>query len=181
MIDLDCKTGNVFLASGLESVSSEADQAHHSRVAVGFAEHLLAEEDCWGDFIPLLNLSGYQPHSCRCNKPGTDGIRKPHPQPAPCIWATPRAHGVGLNLVAESGKGTEGSVGAGLPTTSPEKAPCNLPSTCCCPAVSQHTKLPRSCSGKEKRASLASAVPSCCLLPVLDPGSFLQLKSKLAH
>lgn len=69
MIALCFKTGSAFLELGLESVSSETDQACHTRVIMGFAEHLLQTQDCWGDFTMSLNLSGYRSYSCGCKKP----------------------------------------------------------------------------------------------------------------
>lgn len=84
MIAFCFKTGSAFLELGLESVTSETDQACHTRVIMGFAEHLLQTQDCWGDFTMSLNLSGYQSYSCGCKNPSRTGLENLVPTSESC-------------------------------------------------------------------------------------------------
>lgn len=120
----------------------------------------------WGDF--MLNLPEDQAHSCRCNKPSTAGMGRPHPQ---LLRATPGTRGAAPIQWPSQQRNQSILFSPGKPQQHPCLCFCSPASTLYCPTSALGIKQ------KDKRALLAS----CCLPAVLNPCDFLQLKGKLVH
>lgn len=72
----------------------------------------------WGDL--MLNLPEDQAHCCRCNKPSTAGMGRPHPQPAPRCSGWLQAL---VGLLQSSGQVSKGT----RAFCSPQESYSNLP------------------------------------------------------
>lgn len=113
----------------------------------------------------MLNLPENQAHACRCNKPSTAGMGKPHPQPAPRCSGP---HQALMGLLQPSGQVSKGT----RALCSPQQSHSNLP-------VYAPALLPHFYFGEKTNQKGFSS--SCCLPAVLNPCHFLQLKGKLIH
>lgn len=118
----------------------------------------------------MLNLPGDQAHSCRCNKPSTAGIGRPHPQPAP---HTSGPHQALVGQLQPSGRVSKGTRALFSPGKATATSLSMLLPSC------QHPVLPHFCFGEKtkQKGFISQLLPSTNVKSMQFPTAERQISS----